>query len=467
MPRQLAILVCFAFVLWLFARERKGRPPVSAALWLPMTWMAILGSRPISLWFGLGRELETTEDYLEGSPVDRAIFLILILAAGVALVRRRVNWRAVFIANRWVIIYFLYLGLSVLWSDYTMTAFKRWVKDVGSVLMVLIILTEENPLQALKTTFLRCSYVLIPFSVLFIKYLPELGRGYDTWTYEVINIGVTTNKNMLGMSLFVCGLTLFWTVLDKWKEDSGAGAWRRFVGELILALMVVWLLRQAHSATAVACTILGSGILIATMVSAIRRKLQRAAAFVVAAVLLFVLVGPMLGLDEMLVGLLGRDMTFTGRTDIWKSVLAEDINPLLGVGHYSFWLGERVERVSRGYFYLINEAHNGYLEVYLNSGLIGLGLLLTVLVSAWRKNMKEAMAGDSAGGFGLSVLVGIILYGLTEAVFRFGFISSSFLAVAMADPCAPALKPLEPFESSSQRQNTTPSLEEESASSNV
>jgi O-antigen ligase len=378
--------------------------------------------------------IEASSDAIEGSPLDRFIFQVLVVAACVVLVRRPINWRAVFTANRWVIFYFLYLGFSVLWSDYSTVAFKRWVKDVGSALMVLVILTEANPLQALKTTFLRCAYVLVPLSVLFIKYVPELGRGYDPWSYEPVNIGVTTNKNMLGMTLFICGLSLLWALLEKWEARLAGPKWKRLTGDFLLALMVLYLLRQTHSATAVACTVLGSGILVATRIPAIRRKLERATVFVLATAVLLVTVGPMIGLDRTLVGVLGRDLTFTGRTDIWKAVLSEDINPLIGVGHYSFWLGDRVARISESYFYHLNEAHNGFLEVYLNGGLIGLTLLLVVLVSCWKKSIKEALTGNSFGGFRLAVLAGTILYGATEAVFRFGFLSTALLAVIMASP---------------------------------
>jgi exopolysaccharide production protein ExoQ len=432
MPRQLAILLCVSFVLWLFAMERKGRMQLSAALWLPVAWMTILGSRPVSVWLGMNA-MEDTGDAIEGSPLDRLLFQMLIVAACLVLVRRQINWRVVFTTNRWVMLYFVYLGFSVLWSDFPMTALKRWVKDAGSVLMVLVILTEASPLQALKTTLLRCAYVLVPFSVLFIKYVPELGRGYDPWTYEPINIGVTTNKNMLGMSLFVCGLSLLWALVDKWEERLAGPKWTRMTSDFVLAFMVLYLLQQTHSATAVACTVLGSGVFFATRVAAIRRKLERAAVFVLAAAVLLVTVGPMIGLDKALVGLLGRDLTFTGRTDIWKAVLAETTNPLIGAGHYSFWLGDRVERISQSFFYHLNEAHNGFLEVYLNAGLIGLTLLLVVLVSCWKKSIKEVLTGDSLAGFRLAVLAGTIVYGITEAVFRFGFVSAALIAVVMAD----------------------------------
>jgi exopolysaccharide production protein ExoQ len=430
---------------------------LSAALWLPVTWMTLLGSRPVSLWIGFGKEMATAADTLEGSPFDRMVFQVMIVAACIVLARRRIDWRAVFTENRWVTFFFLYLGFSVLWSDYSMVAFKRWIKDVGSVLMVLVILTEANPMQAIKTTFLRCAYVLVPASVLFIKYFPELGRGYDQWTFEPVVLGVTTNKNILGMSLFICALSLLWTLRDEWDEKrSGSRNWGPLAGHLTLACMTIWLFRQAHSSTAIGCSFLGSCLFVATRVVAVRRHLPRIAVLTFVAAAFLIIVAPMIGLDQIFVGLMGRDLTFTGRTDIWKAVLAEEINPLIGAGHYSFWLGDRVERISRAWFYELNEAHNGYLEVYLNGGLIGLGLLLAVLVSGWKKALKEVMTGDSIAGFRLAVLAGIVVYGVTEAVFRFGLVSTALLAVIIADPGGGALEHFKPIQLPSRMDNDTP-----------
>ena len=42
--------------------------------------------------------------------------------------------------------------------------------------MILVILSEEDPANAIRTVFVRCAYVLIPLSILFIKYYPEVRR---------------------------------------------------------------------------------------------------------------------------------------------------------------------------------------------------------------------------------------------------------------------------------------------------
>ena len=48
-------------------------------------------------------------------------------------------------------------------------------------IMALIVLTEPDPEEALKRLMKRCAYVVVPVSILWIKYYPELGRGFSPW----------------------------------------------------------------------------------------------------------------------------------------------------------------------------------------------------------------------------------------------------------------------------------------------
>ena len=47
MPRQLALLLCTAFVLFLLRLERRQSAGVSAALWIPTLWMLAIASKPL------------------------------------------------------------------------------------------------------------------------------------------------------------------------------------------------------------------------------------------------------------------------------------------------------------------------------------------------------------------------------------------------------------------------------------
>src|SRR4029077_3619124 len=139
------------------------------------------------------------------------------------------------------------------WSDFPLVALKRWVKVVGLPIMALIVLTEPDLEEALARVMKRCAYVIIPVSVLFIKYYPELGRTYDEWTGQPLNQGIARGKNGLGFACWMFGFFFCWHWLQTWKADRSKA--RR--NELLLIgaflLMIFWLLRQAHSATSVMC----------------------------------------------------------------------------------------------------------------------------------------------------------------------------------------------------------------------
>ena len=260
------------FSLWLVAGDVKRRTYLSNALWIPLIWLLIIGSRPVSFWLGVQA---TGNQELEGSPLERMLFLLLIVAGLLVLIRRRVQWRNVIANNKWLFIFFLYLGLSVLWSDYPLIAFKRWIKDVGIIVMVLVVLGESDPIDAVKTIFLRCAYVLVPASVLCIKYFPNVGRYYAPWTGEVAYGGVTMNKNTLGITLIFYSVALLWNLLDLHDDQSRKGKKLEKPICLLLLGMIAWLFLKANSQTSFVCTLLGAGILLAMRLPSIRSRANR------------------------------------------------------------------------------------------------------------------------------------------------------------------------------------------------
>ena len=86
----------------------------------------------------------------------------------------------------------------------------------------------------------------------------------------------------------------------------------------------------------------------------------------------------------------------------------------------------------------INEAHNGYLEVYLSLGWIGVALLATLIITGYRNAMVAALRRDpDAGRLKLAFLVAAVTYAFTEAAFRImGSIWVAFLLAITAVPYA-------------------------------
>src|SRR6266550_8191523 len=199
LPPSVASCLTVAFIVFLFRRDIREKADVSGALWLPLIWLIISCSRGLSLWLNIfGLPVSGAISVEEGSPLDAWFFFFLIAAGVYVLSQRQVRLSEIVRNNQWLTIFLLYCLVSIIWSDFPFVAFKRWIKILGHPIMALVILTEPNPDEAVKTLLKRCAYVVVPVSILFIKYYPELGRGFDPWTGEASYTGITTNKNLLG-----------------------------------------------------------------------------------------------------------------------------------------------------------------------------------------------------------------------------------------------------------------------------
>src|SRR2546422_2989137 len=191
MPPTVALVLTLLLIAYLFRREFRQEYTPSLALSIPCIYLLILGSRSVTEWVNLGTPI-SGGDIAEGSPLDRTVFLTLIVAGLVVLWKRRISWSQLFRNNITLTLFVLYCGISIVWSDFPFVAFKRWTKGFGDPIMMLIILTEREPIKAAQLLFKTCTYILIPLSVLFIKYYPHLGRGYSEWTGDAYYTGVTT-----------------------------------------------------------------------------------------------------------------------------------------------------------------------------------------------------------------------------------------------------------------------------------
>ena len=108
--------------------------------------------------------------------------------------------------------------------------------------------------------------------------------------------------------------------------------------------------------------------------------------------------------------LLGRNSTLTGRTDVWAAVLPTmKRQPLLGYGFGSFWTD------ARRILYDIPTAHNGYLDILLELGAVGLAFYTVWLLSCARK-LHRALARDYQwASLAICFLLMSLIYNTTES----------------------------------------------------
>jgi len=137
-----------------------------------------------------------------------------------------------------------------------------------------------------------------------------------------------------------------------------------------------------------------------------------------------------------LVTAIGRDPTLTGRTDLWKQCLSISGNPLVGTGFESFWLGWRIQKIWEWNPGIrLNEAHNGYLEMYLQLGWCGAIILAIIVAKSYPRLARRIGSDVTLGPVMLAYIVAALNYNHSEAGFRVqSSVWAFFLLAAMFAP---------------------------------
>lgn len=412
-----AHLFCWAFIVFLLVRDSRRRASVSAATWIPTLTLLVLSTRTPSDWLGLqAAEATGFANDRSGNLIDQVFFASVIFASLIVAWSRRVKWGRVFAANPAITLLYGYFLVSCFWSLYPSDSLIRVLKDFGATVIVIsVILSDKKPLEAVRAVYVRCACILIPLSADLVKFSP-LGKQYAR-NGGVTYIGAAVQKNSFGELLLVFMIFLVW---DHMEARSAVGARRLWSGlrwdTLLLLLMGIWLLHLSDSQTSFVSLLMGLALVLRTGWFA-SQKVSRFV-FVVALLLplLLLCTQEFSSVFTPLLESLGRDATFTGRTDIWQHITFTTVNPLIGSGFWSFWGGPGGRAIQVAMQTGVPNAHDGYLDVFLDGGLIGVFLLLCVLITSGRRLIRN-LPVHRYYRLGFAFLIIAVVHNVTETSF--------------------------------------------------
>lgn len=251
---------------------------------------------------------------------------------------------------------------SILWSSEPDATFRESVKLVGSGLFGLYLSTRYNLKQLLL--ILGCVFgISIILSFIFSILLPQYGLmgGVHSGTWR----GIYLHKNGLG-SRMVMAISIFLTLVF----DAHRYKWMLYIG--IALAVILLLLSQSISALLNTVFCIVFFLTLKTLRWNYRLMVSSISTLIVMAMLA---VAYLVNNAEFIANFLGRDLTFSGRTLLWATVWKMiQVKPLLGYGYDGFWHGMDGESA---YVWTVTgwrmtHAHNGFIEVCLELGLIGL-----------------------------------------------------------------------------------------------
>lgn len=261
--------------------------------------------------------------------------------------------------------------VSFLWSDDPFTTLRRALGLSFTAFFGLYLVLRFTRAQVLRLAAVSVSIGLVVHQA-WIVALPQYGQSAGVepkWS------GVFTNKNTLGQFAVLAALVLVLHGLDR----ASSRIWAFPMCGLALAQL--WF---SESKTSLAAAVLLASLLVVFTAFRARRTLFGAvAASMTAASVAGFLFG--IGALPLITRLLDKDITLTGRTQLWADIIARlDRRPFLGYGYEAFWngWGSPAAEIWRLHTWTPPTAHNAPLDYLLQLGAIGLAIFLVFLVTS-------------------------------------------------------------------------------------
>lgn len=324
-------------------------------------------------------QIRNVEDIQTSSLVNQLIFSSLYLLSFVGLVTKRRLIIRFLKTEKFLFLFLLWSFLSVFWSDFPLVSFKRWIQIFGaSVIFLSALLHFRSDDEALRY-FEVILMAYIPLTFLAILLIP----GAIQWEFPALR-GLAPHKNMLGQVSLVS--LIVWSFAARVP-----GLRKKMVAFLFWGLSFVLLIgSKSTTSILIAGGLLLLGGLWNTGEIFLRPAIGRTLSSAV--VLLFLVILSLiayLGSDIVasLFHFFGKDMTLTGRIDLWAAVFEETKKHLLfGCGFGGFWIADSpaMDTILEEFVWLPNQSHLGYLDILNETGVVGISLVAFMMLSYFK-----------------------------------------------------------------------------------
>jgi len=356
---------------------RRNALPELIFLWLSFFLM----SSAVLVLLIKGDDVDQTGT-IETIPVITGAYGLVYLIAGLEMLRRPSVLLREMNQHRYLVAFMVLALLSAAWSDLPGLTIKRAVALSGATLVGLYLAVRFPP-RSFVSMVVPIYLALLLLSVLFVSVLPEYGLHEK---YDFAWRGVFPHKN--GMGHIAAQAVILFAALALTDQKRKL----RYMAGLALAGLILFM---ADSMTAVLGVTAALGMLV------LRRLIRHRSPLLLFGALVFVTT---MGAAAYFVAqnwmdlllMIGKDPSMTGRTVAWTMAFQGGLErPILGYGFRSFWLPWSDNAAVLNYLaWDLSSGHNSYLDIWLELGLVGLGLFGLVLLGFWR-DLLRVMCRDN------------------------------------------------------------------------
>lgn len=324
------------------------------------------------------------ENMNEGNVTNQLIKIVVFLLTAVASIYKIDEIISFIKKEKFLFLLLLWSFLSIFWSDFPIVTFKRWFQIFLIYFLIITFLTyydENNLLKILK--FILYPYLLLTLIVVLI--IPEAkDPAFNTWR------GFSSMKNTLGqvgVISSVITLTIYNKEFNRIKKN---------IALIFFMLSIIIVIGTFSSTSYIALFILLSGTSLYWLKTKVFGRLGVHNSLLVytftSGLLILILV--MIFVPEFtdfIQGIFGKSESFYDRGKLWAVMLWHiSDHPIIGCGFQAFWTLEnpKLLLLYQTFVWLPNQAHNGYLDLLNEIGIIGLVLFLVMVLKNIFRSFK-------------------------------------------------------------------------------
>ena len=403
--------------------------------WLPVLVLAY----PFIVWpmafsaFTVGTGAGTELSNIEASSSNAINVLYFLAVGGLAVLlagpRLGMGQRMIWTGALFILVAYLALAAaSTVWALNTSISMRRLIlQGLVIVSTVFAALVEDDPRRLARRLF-WLALVTVALNIVWLGVKPPSPLGVE---------GIYPQKNVLGSVLLVILPILTYALATRrgWSRLLALAG----IGGTFLLLVL------SQSKTSLGLAFVVPVFVIGATVAA--RSLRTTPATLIwfgllAIVLLWLLVSQVTGMTlDDLSELTFGDPTFTGRTFIWEFIGQQIENrPALGYGFNSFWAvgyDSPSFREAPGFIISLLQSHSGYLDVRIETGIVGFVLLLGLIVLSMNQASALVRRDRALAVLCMSLVLLAVLHNLLESSFFRSYNAvwvGLLLAIAMSTP---------------------------------
>jgi O-antigen ligase len=341
-----------------------------------------------------GEKVWEAESIGTSNVTNQIVFGGLFVCSLILLVHRKRELFKLIKREKFLTIFLVWCLVTIIWSKYPFVSFKRYIQYLTVITVCLSVFLNVKDYKQILAVFKIMLGIYLFVSVATILTIPGARDRFGIWR------GVAPHKNTLGQISLIA--VIFYAATFNSEKTLKARAISALLSTSIVTFVVILLF---------SITVLVDKLFEPIGIRKTVSLLITFVFFLIFASIIFIVPEIL----ETIVSSTGKDLTFTGRVDLWADIWEEvKKHPLIGAGFQGYWVitSSKVEALYEIYPWLPIQAHNGYLDIINELGIVGIGLFALLLISYFI-NLAHAKEIQIWKWFVLAALV----INITESMF--------------------------------------------------